>query len=430
MATRKIKKIAIKDKLGNLNQLDLSLFAQNVDATLEVKGITMLQTVVDDTETKAATPKAVNSVKQIADANTTEIAALKELVGDAETPGTVFTNVAFTNKENTFANAQKITVSDKTLSLNTQEIYSEGTTGDTLKVGIKDADGAKSEITFGNDGTIKRTAIPTVPEVEPDDNEVATVKYVKDKADEINANIEDYLKDATDVQKGVVVLSDSTDSDLDASTGHTAATPKAVKDVKTIADTNTSEITTIKERLDAIDNEIEASNKGQKTLAYKDYTQAGEQTDMEIGVYYMVPFNAQDQFIKFDPSTGRPSATQADGVTDTKVKYCVVMYKGTEGAANNLGMQDQEMDFDLFATLAGNNTFTGNNTFNNAPTKIAQSTDTKTLTDLADGTLISKKEFVEYTANSFDQHIQVVESEPALESAEEGTIYFIVEAEN
>lgn len=40
------------------------------------------------------------------------------------------------------------------------------------------------------------------------------------------------LHDATDSVKGVVLLSDSTGSSLDASSGHTAATPKAVDDLK------------------------------------------------------------------------------------------------------------------------------------------------------------------------------------------------------
>ena len=57
--------------------------------------------------------------------------------------------------------------------------------------------------------------------------EIVTADWANEKI----GSIEDSLQDATDVQRGFVKLSDAINSDLDAPTGKTAATPKAVKTV-------------------------------------------------------------------------------------------------------------------------------------------------------------------------------------------------------
>ena len=433
MATRNVKKIAIKDKSGNLNSLDLTLYAKNVDASLTQKGLTTLQTVVDDTENKAATPKAVNSVKAIADANTSAITKLNGLVGDSDAHGTLFNDVAFTNKANTFTDEQTISNADKTLNLKIDPLKGSAITYDAKEdqehssLELTSVQGVNTNtLTIKADGSVLRGEMP----VSPTDNEVASVGFVKKQTE--------LLKDATDTQKGIVLLSDTID-EKDAATGKTAATPKAVKTVKDAVDGHSTQITQINSSVEELRKEVEvvkeleeASNKGQKTLAYKDYTQDLNQTDMKIGVYYMVPFNAQDQFVEFDPTTGRPKAQQADSVTDTNVKYCVIMYKGPSGTASNLGKQDQQMNFDLFAKLASNNTFTGDNTFNKAPTKVAQSANAD-LSDLADGVLVSKKEVTEFTNKKVqeakDSSIQIVTQDPEVGSMTEGVIYFVVDSE-
>lgn len=399
MATRNVNKIALKDKLGNLNVLDLSKYAL----------VTNLETV-----------------KAAVDLNTADLQTIKNSIRGGDLAN--FAKVAFKDEENEFTVAQKITVDGKTISVGPELIQGEATSeADVLKFGVNNA-GTITEVAINANGSITRSEIPTPTEESPlADNEIATVKYVKDTADSINAGISEYLHDATDTVKGVVTLSDEV-SDLDAATGKTAVTPKALKTVKTVVDTNATDIAKLKEDLGKLENTVNASNAGQKTLAFKNYTVADNQADMESGVYYMVPFNKADQYIAFDPNTGRPSATQAEGVTDTTVKYCVILYKTADGLVANLGLQDQEMDFDQFSTLVGNNEFTGKNTFTVAPVKTAQST-VSDLSDIEDGTLISKKELTDYVGKvQGDSSIRVTESDPTLDEMQEGALYLVVDA--
>lgn len=399
MATRNVNKIALKDKLGNLNVLDLSKYAL----------VTNLETV-----------------KAAVDLNTADLQTIKTSIRGGDLAN--FAKVAFKDEENEFTVAQKITVDGKTISVGPELIQGEATSeADVLKFGVNNA-GTISEVAINANGSITRSAMPTPTEGNPlADNEIATVKYVKDTADSINSGISEFLHDATDTVKGVVTLSDEP-SDLDAATGKTAVTPKALKTVKAVVDTNATDIAKLKEDLGNLENTVNASNAGQKTLAFKDYTVAANQTDMESGVYYMVPFNKEDQYIAFDPNTGRPSATQAEGVTDKTVKYCVILYKTSDGTVANLGLQDQEMDFDQFSTLVGNNEFRGKNTFTVAPVKTAQSA-VSDLSDIEDGTLISKKELTDYVGKvQGESSIRVTESDPTLDEMQEGALYLVVDA--
>lgn len=111
-----------------------------------------------------------------------------------------------------------------------------------------------------------------------------------------------------------------------------------------------ADITQLKEdhtKLLALSGQMDAMENGGRQLAYKDYTQAGNQTDMQAGIYYMVPFNAEDQFLEFDPTTGKPKADQAD-VTDHTVAYYTLMYKGTgePGTVSELGDMEVKLNFD------------------------------------------------------------------------------------
>lgn len=131
----------------------------------------------------------------------------------------------------------------------------------------------------------------------------------------------------------------------------------------------TEDIAKLKEyisKVDTLENYVANDNLGQKTLAYKDYRQDDNKGEMKTGIYYMVPVNASDEFIEFDKATGKPKNPQTvpEVVDLTVVKYYVV-YKTQEDTVANLGEIKQQPNFDLFAALADNNTFTGNNTFNN-----------------------------------------------------------------
>lgn len=137
-----------------------------------------------------------------------------------------------------------------------------------------------------------------------------------------------------------------------------------------------ADVSKIKEyhgKVDSLETALKAVNAGQKMIAYKDYynedtTYASE---MAVGVYYMVPFNKEDQFLEWDESTGAPKAEQ-DSVTDHKVAYFWVVMKNSDETVNKIGKQDVVGDIEGYATLAGNQTFTGDNTFNKDITVTAE----------------------------------------------------------
>lgn len=170
----------------------------------------------------------------------------------------------------------------------------------------------------------------------------------------------------------------------------------------------TEDIAKIKEyhsKVDSLENYVANDNLGQKTLAYKDYRQDGNKGEMKTGVYYMVPVNISDEFIEFDKATGKPKNPQTvPEVTDLNVVKYYVVYKTQEDTVANLGEIDQQPNFDLFAALAGNNTFTGNNTFNNDITLAnGASQDVKSISDT---TVVAGK-----IVKGLDTRLETVEAE-------------------
>lgn len=110
-----------------------------------------------------------------------------------------------------------------------QNMLSGNATAITNTMSVNNADASQSasiEIKFER-GTGKFTA--TAPSTAEDavGQEIVTADWATQKIGEIENN----LQDATDTQRGFVKLSDAVNSDLDAPTGKTAATPKAVKTV-------------------------------------------------------------------------------------------------------------------------------------------------------------------------------------------------------
>lgn len=131
--------------------------------------------------------------------------------------------------------------------------------------------------------------------------------------------------------------------------------------------------------------DVASTNVGQRELAYKDYTVTANQTDMPSGVYFLVPMTADNQFIAFDKSTGKPTDTTK------KVDHFTIVYKstGADGKVSNLGTQDTHTSLDGVPLLDGDNTFTGSNTFNSpltvaTPTGATHATTKKYVDDLAD----------------------------------------------
>ena len=134
------------------------------------------------------------------------------------------------------------------------------------------------------------------------------------------------------------------------------------------------DINTVKQMktdIETLKQGVDAANSGQRELAYTDLTQpSAPTTGLNAGTYYLVPFNAQNQFLEFDPSTGKPKDPQTEaGTTDLVVKYFTIMYfNGT--ALANVGRQDVQANItnvvydNKDATLTANYTFSNNVTCN------------------------------------------------------------------
>lgn len=137
-----------------------------------------------------------------------------------------------------------------------------------------------------------------------------------------------------DQQGNVVIVRGWTDNDI-------AKVKKGLADIKTLQD------------------EMKASNVGQRELAYVDYTQVDNQADMPAGVYFLVPFTKDNQYIEFDKKTGKPT-NEAQ-----KVDHFSIMYKSTDedGTVSQVGTQDTHTTLEGVAFLGIDQTFTGENSF-------------------------------------------------------------------
>lgn len=118
-------------------------------------------------------------------------------------------------------------------------------------------------------------------------------------------------------------------------------------------------------KVTALEGKVNSLNNGQFTIAYKDfYTDETHKAEMEVGTFYLVPFNTQGQFLEFDPDTGKPKNPQTNGgVTDLNVAYYEQVFKNSSDTVNKLGKQEVQMSFADMAKLSANQTFAGDNTF-------------------------------------------------------------------
>lgn len=124
-------------------------------------------------------------------------------------------------------------------------------------------------------------------------------------------------------------------------------------------DNDVAKVKTVLNDIQQIKTDLKSINAGQKELAYKDYTAVANQADMPTGIYFLVPMTADNQFIAFDKTTGKPTNTAQT------VDHFAIMYKstGADGKVSNLGTQDTHTNIDGLAQLGGDNSFTGSNTF-------------------------------------------------------------------
>lgn len=136
---------------------------------------------------------------------------------------------------------------------------------------------------------------------------------------------------------------------------------------------------------DTLKADFEAFRQGATRLAFVDYTQTANQSAMEDSIIYLVPFNEAGEFIAFDSSTYQPASS--GNPTDTTVAYVTRVIKLGDTVIN-LGNLYTQPDFDAYARLAGDNTYTGSNTFNTVPTL---GNNTQTVDTIGDDDLVSGK---------------------------------------
>ena len=114
-----------------------------------------------------------------------------------------------------------------------------------------------------------------------------------------------------------------------------------------------------------LEQAVKSINAGQRQIALKDYyTSDANKAEMAVGVYYMVPFNAANQWLEWDEATGKPKSPQTDtAVTDLVVSYFQIVYKNSSDEVQKLGKQEVKSSFANVAYIDANNTFTGDNIF-------------------------------------------------------------------
>lgn len=530
---------------GAKSKIDFSSLAKIVDATLVSKGVVQLQTEINDNETTAATPKSVNVVKQIADANAAKINEIEQSINETlPGEGTLadkLKNVAFTTKDNQFTVSQTtLSVDDNgtdkaAVQLKAQRFdgatgaFNAGVTAVKTAVSLQDKNakdvagvnltvddsGRKAALTVNStdgqqhsvyvqlnkagEATTAAAFAPATP-AEATGLEIATAKFVKDQLQTVETN----LVDATDAQRGLTLLSDTPDASKDAATGKTAVTPRALFDVdakiaavagvvggsaENVALVNKVNTFTEPQKIEADDKILNLGKDGDEsegtaddalvlgssfddssaeiliaangsitrtelpvepddleiatvgyvkslgdisssmstgnwTVAMTDFTDAGQQSTMDEGVFYNVPFNAQDQYIRIDPETGKPAETQASGVADKKIDHFVIMYKAPSSKlVMNLGERKIAPDFDDVPLMSMDNTFTGTNTFKDAQ-KQTSSVDPR-LGDVNANSYVTKSELIVYFTNNAPWS-NVVTEEPSAEDMVPGQIYFLV----
>lgn len=135
---------------------------------------------------------------------------------------------------------------------------------------------------------------------------------------------------------------------------------------------NTQDVTELKSSTETLTQQVEALQKerpGHTVFAYKNFTLEENKEEMTPGVFYQVPFNAKDQFIKYDSTTQEPAADQEEGVDDTVVDYYKVASKTSEGV---LKVLQKKFDLTDSAYTDKDNTFIKNNTFSVAPQVTAE----------------------------------------------------------
>ena len=150
----------------------------------------------------------------------------------------------------------------------------------------------------------------------------------------------------------------------------------AVLDLKSLQESNTTEFTGIKQRLDALES-------GSRQFALKDYSQVVNQSEMVVNVYYYVPFTSDDVFVQLNEH-GQPTG-------DAQIAYFDVYMKGSDGVVTKITRQytDGNLEGVLYTNKANVLTAGG---------KISKTSNAATFAEIADLDLVSKGEVALETA--------------------------------
>lgn len=135
--------------------------------------------------------------------------------------------------------------------------------------------------------------------------------------------------------------------------------------------------------IEALKAQVNSINEGQRKIALKDfYTTDAHKAEMEVGVYYSVPFNAKNEYLEWDMSTGKPKDPQTvNTVVDLVPKYFQIVMKNEGDVVQKLGRQDIQSSFADVAFLSATQTFTGDNTFEKDITFTGTDQDVDSLND-------------------------------------------------
>lgn len=155
------------------------------------------------------------------------------------------------------------------------------------------------------------------------------------------AALEAATQQATTELKGIVELATNDEAKAGTDTLR-AVTPAALASV-----------------LAPINTKLENVISGVTNFAYKDYSVAANQAEMEVGIIYLVPFTADNQFIALDPATNAPIneaqeiAYYLHCIKDDSGKVTSSHKEYTQGFIENVAYTNKNNTFEQDQTFEG-----------------------------------------------------------------------------
>lgn len=395
-----VKSLSVAIDAENIATLDIGKTNANLKKLTDVLGENAENAALRNAENTFTEKQTINNSLEIKPSNVATVANITSTIAGSNVANPVsgdnLVAVALVSEDDPNKNFGSLGISannnNRTSYLNVKD------TSGTIIAGIKavyDTDTQKAKVHITSNTDINTA----------EDSEALTVGLLKQSLN--NPNI---FPHASEEKAGIIELATQEEVNTGTDTER-AITPKTLKTIT-----------------DDLNEKIKSVNKGQSQLAYKDYTQVGNQGEMVIGTYYKVPFNSEDKFILFDKNTGKPATTQDPNVGENrKVAKYVIMFKGDDGNVSNLGEEDPRIDFEDMASKSKDNTFTGSNTFNKSITAVGGITSDHSVDVATDNNQIPNSSQVKTYVDS--KAPKVVSALPEAQSMEEGIIYLVVDEE-